>query len=229
MRKWSIFFNQNLWVTYWELSVRVEPHRNGPGSILKNGISRTDPLFLTEIIDHGGRRWSPGCAPLGDAPRTAPLHPHFFVLDFVVAHNNSSRPCWSQLIKNQLRYCSYLLWTYSYCLGIRRRWWSLFTYTKYFWLVVMWLFADWWLIYAAVFFFLLFLHCSIWRPKRWESVIQTPRTFSIRGCTGEFWNKIISLKLELNVVGMVCWTKSCQNRKLKKLRQPFRNGSKHVK
>ena len=32
---------------------------------------------------------------------------------------------------------------------------------------------------------------------------------------------------ELNVVGMVCWTNSCQ-KKLKKLRQPFRNWSKHV-
>ncbi len=34
-----------------------------------------------------------------------------------------------------------------------------------------------------------------------------------RGCTGEFWNKLFSLKLffcELNVVGMVCWTNSCQ-------------------
>ncbi len=37
----------------------------------------------------------------------------------------------------------------------------------------------------------------------------------VRGCTGECWNKIISLKLflcKLNVVGMVCWTNSCQKK-----------------
>ena len=43
-----------------------------------------------------------------------------------------------------------------------------------------------------------------------------------RGCTGEFWNKNISLKMffcELNVVGIMCWTNSCQ-KKLKKSSNP---------
>jgi len=65
------------------------------------------------------------------------------------------------------------------------------------------------------------------RCKRLQNVFLDDRGFPdqsneynlVRGCTGEFRNKIISLKLfvcELNVVGMVCWTNSCQ-KKLKKI------------
>ena len=56
------------------------------------------------------------------------------------------------------------------------------------------------------------LQTAVWRrsPIRWSWCV---RAGSSRGCTGEFWNKNISLKLffcELNVVGMLCWPNTCQ-------------------
>jgi hypothetical protein len=81
---------------------------------------------------------------------------------------------------------------------------------------------------------LLLLHYGergfIWKKKQGQSHQQRKNNDDVhiggRGCTGEFWNKYISLKYifsELNVVDMVCWINSHQ-KKVKKTWHPFHNG-----